>query len=89
MSGCLQIATDRNIRENVIGSSGGKKAKYEGIAYLLWAHPIEPTFMHVMDTHTSMSYHRTVMACHHTFVAYLSCKSAELIHRLLLKFNEK
>ena len=34
-------------------------------------HPIEPTFIHVMDTHTSMSYHHTIMACHHTIPACL------------------
>ena len=50
-------------------------------------HPIEPTFMHVMDTHTSMSYHRTIMACHHTFVAYLSCKSVVINPSSIVKIQ--
>ena len=52
-----------------------------------YAHPIEPTFMHVMDTHTSMSYHRTIMAYHHTFVAYLSCKSVVINPSSIVKIQ--
>ena len=43
----------------------------------LYDHPIDPTFIHVMDTHTSMSCHHTIMAHHHTIMAchhsFLAC----------------
>ena len=52
-----------------------KGNKVYAVSIGIFTHPTEPTFIHIMDTHTSMSYHRSSMACDHKFVAYLSCKS--------------
>ena len=42
-------------------------------------HPIEPTFIHVMDTHSNPSYHHTNPSYHHTNPAFIVSVAAIFI----------